>query len=43
MASKSAPKDKPNIKEFQAIQRPNTFTVDDAIHSMSEAASGAGH
>jgi arylsulfatase len=30
------------FKEFPAIQKPNTFTVDDALRKMSEATSGAG-
>ena len=30
------------FKEFPAVQKPNTFTVDDAIAKMSEAA-GASH
>jgi len=29
------------FKEFPAIQKPNTFTIDDAIAKMSEATSGA--
>ena len=28
------------FKEFPAIQRPNTFTVDDALRKMSESAGG---
>jgi arylsulfatase len=31
------------FKEFPAIQKPNTFTVDDAIAKMSEAASSVSH
>ena len=31
------------FKEFPPIQKPNTFTVDDAITKMSEAVGGAGH
>jgi arylsulfatase len=30
------------FKEFPAVQKPNTFTVDDALAKMSEAA-GASH
>jgi arylsulfatase len=30
------------FKEFPAIQKPNTFTIDDAMAKMSEAA-GASH
>ena len=29
------------FKEFPIVQKPNTFTVDDAIRKMSEATSGA--
>jgi arylsulfatase A-like enzyme len=29
------------FKEFPAVQKPNTFTVDDALAKMSEAAGGA--
>jgi hypothetical protein len=28
------------FKEFPAIQRPNSFTIDDALRAMSEDASG---
>ena len=31
------------FKNFPAIQRPNTFTVNDAMAKMSDAASGASH
>jgi arylsulfatase len=31
------------FKEFPPVQRPNTFTVDDALEKMSDAVSGAGH
>jgi arylsulfatase len=31
------------FKEFPAVQKPNTFTVDDALRKMEEAAGGAGH
>jgi arylsulfatase A-like enzyme len=31
------------FKEFPAIQKPNSFTIDDAMAKMSEAAGGAGH
>jgi arylsulfatase A-like enzyme len=31
------------FKEFPAVQKPNTFTIDDAMAKMSEAAGGAGH
>jgi len=31
------------FKEFPPIQKPNTFTVDDAIAKMSEAVGGASH
>jgi hypothetical protein len=29
------------FKEFPAIQKPNTFTVDDALRKMAEAPAGA--
>ena len=32
-----------SFKEFPAVQKPNTFTIDDAMEKMAEAASGAGH
>ncbi|MGB8934558.1 MAG: sulfatase-like hydrolase/transferase [Candidatus Nitrosopolaris sp.] len=31
------------FKEFPAIQKPNTFTIDDAIAKMSEAGGGGSH
>jgi arylsulfatase len=31
------------LKEFPPTQRPGSFTIDDAMAKMSEAASGAGH
>lgn len=31
------------FKEFPPVQRPGSFTIDDAMAKMSEAASGAGH
>src|SRR5262245_61502307 len=31
------------FKEFPAIQRPNTFTIDDALRAMTDAAGGQGH
>jgi hypothetical protein len=31
------------FKEFPPIQKPNSFTIDDALAMMSEAAGGAGH
>ena len=30
------------FKDLPIIQKPNTFTVDDALRKMSEATSGAG-
>jgi arylsulfatase len=30
------------FKEFPAVQKPNSFTIDDAMKKMSEAAAGAG-
>jgi arylsulfatase len=31
------------FKDFPPVQRPNSFTIDDAIAKMKEAAGGAGH
>ncbi|HET6996529.1 MAG TPA: sulfatase-like hydrolase/transferase, partial [Chitinophagaceae bacterium] len=31
------------FKDFPAVQKPNSFTIDDAMEKMSEAASGANH
>lgn len=31
------------FKEFPSIQKPNTFTIDDAIAKMSEAGGGGSH
>jgi len=31
------------FKEFPAVQKPNTFTIDDALAKIAEAAGGAGH
>jgi arylsulfatase len=31
------------FKEFPAIQKPNSFTIDDAIAKMSEAGGGGSH
>jgi len=31
------------FKEFPPVQKPNTFTIDDAMRKMEEAAGGAGH
>ncbi len=31
------------FKEFPIIQKPNTFTIDDAIKSMEDTVGGAGH
>ena len=30
-------------QEFPSVQKPNSFTIDDAMAKMSEAASGANH
>jgi arylsulfatase len=43
VAQAAAAKFAETFKEFPAIQRPNSFTIDDAIAKMSEAASGANH
>jgi arylsulfatase A-like enzyme len=42
-AQAAAAKFAETFKEFPAVQKPNTFTVDDAITKMSDAAGGAGH
>ena len=42
-ASVIASKFAETFKEFPPVQRPNTFTVDDALEKMREAVSGAGH
>jgi hypothetical protein len=31
------------FKEFPPVQKPNTFTVNDALAKMSDATGGAGH
>ena len=31
------------FKEFPPVQKPNTFTIDQAMEKMSEVASSAGH
>jgi arylsulfatase len=31
------------FKEFPSVQRPNTFTIDDALRMMSDAVGSAGH
>jgi arylsulfatase len=38
LAQYAAAKFAETFKEFPAIQKPNTFTIDDAIAKMSEAA-----
>jgi arylsulfatase len=43
VAQAAAAKFAATFKDFPAIQSPNTFTIDDAMAKMSEAASGAGH
>ena len=43
VAQAAAAKFAETFKEFPAVQKPNTFTIDDAIAKMSEAASSAGH
>ena len=42
-AQAAAAKFAETFKEFPAIQKPNSFTIDDAMAKMSEAASGANH
>ena len=39
-AQAAAAKFAETFKEFPAVQKPNTFTVDNALTKMSEAASG---
>jgi hypothetical protein len=41
-ASAMAAKFAETFKEFPAVQKPNSFTVDDALTKMSEVASGSG-
>ncbi|MCB5204031.1 arylsulfatase [Neorhizobium sp. T786] len=43
VAQSAAAKFAETFKEFPAIQPPNTFTIDDAMRKMSDAASGANH
>jgi arylsulfatase len=43
LAQVAARKFAETFKEFPAIQKPNTFTIDDALAKMSEAAGGASH
>ena len=43
IAQAAAAKFAETFKDFPAIQPPNTFTIDDAMAKMSEAASGANH
>ena len=31
------------FREFPVVQKPNTFTIDEAMAKMSEAGSGASH
>lgn len=42
-AQAAAAKFAETFKDFPAIQKPNTFTIDDAMAKMSEAASSASH
>lgn len=43
LAQAAAGKFAETFKEFPAIQKPNTFTVDDALAKMSEVAAAASH
>jgi arylsulfatase len=43
VAQAAAAKFASTFKDFPAVQPPNTFTIDDAMRKMSEAASGAHH
>ncbi len=42
-AQAAAAKFAETFKEFPAVQKPNTFTIDDAMAKMHEAAGAAGH
>ena len=41
VAQTAAAKFAATFKEFPAIQRPNSFTIDDAMAKMSESAAAA--
>ena len=43
VAQAAAAKFADTFKQFPAVQKPNTFTIDDAMSKMSEAAGGGGH
>jgi arylsulfatase len=43
VAQAAAAKFADTFREFPAVQKPNSFTIDDAMAKMSEAASGANH
>ncbi len=43
IAQTAATKFAETFKEFPAVQKPNRFTIDDAMAKMSEAAGGANH
>jgi arylsulfatase len=43
VAQAAAAKFAETFKEFPSVQKPNSFTIDDAMEKMSEAASGANH
>ena len=43
VAQAAAAKFAETFKEFPPVQKPNTFTIDDAMQAMSDAASGANH
>jgi arylsulfatase len=43
VAQAAAAKFAETFKEFPSVQKPNSFTIDDAMAKMSEAASGANH
>ena len=43
LAQAAAGKFAETFKEFPPVQKPNTFTVDDAIAKMSEASSATSH
>jgi hypothetical protein len=42
-AQTAAAKFAETFKDFPAVQKPNTFTIDDAMEKMSEAVASASH
>jgi arylsulfatase len=43
MAQPIAAKFVETLKEFPRVQKPGSFTIDDAMAAISDAAGGAGH